>query len=296
MGKNKILIFGAGVIGSAYAAMLSTKDENDIKVFARGRRLEQLKKEGLRYFDEKTKTIKKAKITVLENLPDNMTFDFAFVTIRYEQVIDALEQVKNNATQNIVVMVNNPLGYAKWQEILKERLIVGFPNIGGKIEDGVLYFKHTPAIIQRTTLGEVNGRKTDRIKKLKRILKNGGFKTAVSNNMDAWQKTHLAIVIPAADGIYMDGGDAYTTAKNKKALYFMASELKANFRLLKAKKIPVKPFRLRIIRICPKWLIKILLKKLFRTKLAETVISYHTLNARKEAEMLKEDFYKAVKS
>ena len=44
----RILIYGAGVIGSLYGALLA-KAGFDVTVYARGRRLESLSQEGLRY-------------------------------------------------------------------------------------------------------------------------------------------------------------------------------------------------------------------------------------------------------
>ena len=44
----RILIFGAGVIGSLYAALLAEAGY-DVSVYARGRRLESLTQDGLLY-------------------------------------------------------------------------------------------------------------------------------------------------------------------------------------------------------------------------------------------------------
>ena len=45
----KILIYGAGVIGSLYGAYLSEAGYS-VSLFARGKRLKELKKNGLRYY------------------------------------------------------------------------------------------------------------------------------------------------------------------------------------------------------------------------------------------------------
>lgn len=44
----RILIFGAGVIGSLYGALLAEAG-HDVSVYARGRRLESLSQDGLLY-------------------------------------------------------------------------------------------------------------------------------------------------------------------------------------------------------------------------------------------------------
>jgi 2-dehydropantoate 2-reductase len=69
-------------------------------------------------------------------------------------------------------MVNNPFGYDRWERIVGEgRIIPAFPGAGGKIENGVLYYKLTPAFIQTTTFGELTGNMSQRVKRLYHILK-----------------------------------------------------------------------------------------------------------------------------
>ena len=60
----KILIYGAGVIGSLYAALLSEAGYN-VSVYARGKRLESLRNNGLLY--KKNNRIKTARIGILLN-------------------------------------------------------------------------------------------------------------------------------------------------------------------------------------------------------------------------------------
>lgn len=48
MNKMKILIFGAGVIGSLYGALLAEAG-HEVSLYARGARLKSLQENGLRY-------------------------------------------------------------------------------------------------------------------------------------------------------------------------------------------------------------------------------------------------------
>ena len=63
----RILIYGAGVIGSLYAVMLSEAGF-DISVYARGKRLESLTEHGLRY--KKDNKVRTAKVNVLSRLEE----------------------------------------------------------------------------------------------------------------------------------------------------------------------------------------------------------------------------------
>ena len=75
----RILIFGAGVIGSLYGALLAEAG-HDVSVYARGLRLESLKRDGLQYkYKGKIKT---ASIKVLSTIEPDDRYDFIFLTVR----------------------------------------------------------------------------------------------------------------------------------------------------------------------------------------------------------------------
>ena len=286
--KFKILIYGAGVIGSIYAVKFSNAGHN-VSVYARGKRLLALEKKGLLYSENNS--IKQTSITIIDKLNATDIFDYIFVTVRYEQVETALTELAINNSPNIVTMVNNPKGYDHWEKLLgKGRLIPAFAGAGGRIEDSILHYQLTPKIIQAATFGEPDGATTKRIKDLSTIFKSSKIPYSISKNMDAWQKSHLAMVTVLANGIYYDGGNNYTTAKNKKAIRFMSSTLKKNFKTLKEKGIPITPPKLYVFRICPLWIMDICLKTLYNTKFAETLISSHAINAKEEMMILDKAF------
>lgn len=103
--KNlRILIYGAGVIGSLYAAYLS-RSNCDVSVLARGHRLKELQEKGLFYRDGTVQ--KKADVTVLDRLAPQDRYDYIFLTIRAGQLPQALEQLKDNVSPTIITMVNS---------------------------------------------------------------------------------------------------------------------------------------------------------------------------------------------
>jgi 2-dehydropantoate 2-reductase len=286
--KYKILIIGAGVIGSIFAVKLYEAGCY-VALFARSKRLEELTEKGLLY--EIDGKVKKANVRIISKLDNNERFDFIFLTVRYNQIEAALNQLRNNVNSNIVTMVNNLNGYDKFEEIIgKGRIIPGFPGAGGSIENGILRYMLTPTIIQKTTIGETIGTRTTRIITLQNILKSAEIPTAISRNMDLWQKSHLALVTALANGIYFDGGDNYTTAENKEALTVISKQLKNNFGKIKAVGIKIEPFKLNIIRICPVSILNFVISRIFRTKFAEVCIASHAKNAKEEMKLLDSDF------
>ena len=111
----RILIYGAGVIGSLYAALLADAGY-DTSIYARGKRLEILKNDGLLY--KKNQDLIKAKIKILEEVPDDDIYDFILLTVRENQLYEALTELKNNKSNTIATMVNSLDSYKKWEDIV----------------------------------------------------------------------------------------------------------------------------------------------------------------------------------
>ncbi len=110
----RVLIYGAGVIGSLYAALLSGTGV-DTTVYARGRRLYDLQTKGLLYKERgKRRT---ADVTVISELNKNDYYDFVFLTVRENQLMTALEELRDNCSPTIVTMVNSLDTYENWETV-----------------------------------------------------------------------------------------------------------------------------------------------------------------------------------
>lgn len=294
--KRRIVIYGAGVIGSTFGGLMAASGQ-DVTLLARNNRLKELNTSGLLLQKNGQEKVRKISVKIISELKQDDIYDFVFVTLRKEQVRDSLPVLKKNKSQNFVFMVNNPSGYDEWINALgQHRVIAAFPGSGGKIEHGIVLYEIVSGIIQPTTIGEINGRKSLRIKELKSILKSAGFKVSVSKNMDAWQKTHVAMVGPLGDVIYFDGGNNYSVAKNSTAIELMNRALKENFNFLKDSGIGIVPWKLTVIRFLPLWILNRTMRYVFNTKWAETVIGNHALNARNEMKVISNEFIELAES
>ena len=290
--KAKILIYGTGVIGSIYATKLA-KAGYDISVYACGLRLQVLQQKGLLYSDKSQ--VKKANVKVTDKVKVSDVYDFILVAVKYQQIEGALKELATNMSPNVVTMVNNPKGYQDWEQILgKGRLLPAFAGAGGRIEDDVLHYTFTPRIIQSTTCGEIDGSISTRLLSLIKVMRSCKITCRLEKDMDAWQKSHLALVLPLSNAIYFDGGDNYSTAKNTVAIQMMATELQSNFQSLKNKKITITPAKLNVLYYCPLWLLKFMLKVFCATKLAAAV-SGHLPYIEDEIAQLNSEFYKLLK-
>src|SRR5215469_4775348 len=173
----KILIYGAGVIGSIFAGKLALNGYN-ITVLARGNRYNEIKEKGIILKNSLNGKTDAVNINLLDSLKEDDIYDYIIVPVQNNQIEAIMPVLEINKTQNIVFVVNNPLGYEKWANIVGyNRIIIGFPSAGGERKDGIVsYFigKGLIKIFQSTTFGELNGKKTKRLKGLYKIFKKSG--------------------------------------------------------------------------------------------------------------------------
>lgn len=296
-GNNKrILIYGAGVMGSLYAARFALTG-CDVTLLARNKRLDELKLSGLRIKRNKEDKIEKAQIHLISELVVDDNYDFIFVTLHKNQVDSILPSLKANVSNNIVFMVNTSDGYDHWTSSLgKGPVIAAFPGAGGKLENGIVYYEITPKMVQATTFGESDGSSSTRLDELKVILSDAGFSTDICKSMDAWQKTHVAMFCPLVNVILYDGGTNYTVAKNADSIKQLTLALKENFKFIKKSGIGIVPSNLSFLLYAPLWLLNFLMKIIYNTSWAETNFYTPAITTPKEFELLSNDFIKLAAS
>ena len=152
----RILIFGAGVIGSLYGALLAEAGY-DVSVYARGRQLESLTQDGLLY--KRKGKIRRASVNILSRLEAKDCYDLILLTVRENQLHAALEELRQNVSPTIVTMVNSLETYDSWEALCGAgRIIPAFPGAGGGFDGNVLDAALTPRLIQPTTIGKTGGR------------------------------------------------------------------------------------------------------------------------------------------
>ncbi len=283
--NKRILIFGSGVIGSVYGGLLA-KAGYDVSLLARGKRLKDLQEKGLllrRAMRPQAETETVGVRVVPELCPDE-AYDYVFVTLRAEQVEEALPVLAANTSSCFVFMVNHAEGYDRWElTVGKGRVIAAFPGAGGRVdEEGKVFYSLTSRLIQPTTLGEPDGSLTPRIRELIRMLRKAGFPAVISRNMDAWQKTHLALVCPLACAIYCDGGNSRTLANNRQVLTQLCKALRETFAFIHRSGIGITPGKYRFMRLVPLPLMRFVLSRIYASSWAETFINDHTRHARGE--------------
>ena len=289
----RILIYGAGVIGSLYAVLFA-ETGYDTSIYARGKRLEFLKKNGLLY--KKNQNIRRAKATILGELSDNDAYDFILLTVRENQLYEALAELKNNKSNIIVTMVNSLDSYKKWEDIVgKGRILPAFPGAGGSINnDGILDAALTPRMIQPTTFAEISGNKSEKTKQFSKILRHAHIPYQKVVDMHMWQLCHLAMVVPIADAYY-EADCPERAGRDWKTMKKTARRLKRNFTFLRKQKGKLSPWKMNIFRFVPLPFLTIMLAVTFGSSFGDKFMYQHAMKAPDEMRELHKQFYAYMK-
>lgn len=288
----RLLIYGAGVIGSLYAVLLK-KAGFDVSIYARGRRLAVLKSRGLLYYENNK--LRKSKVKVLKELKRDDKYDFIFLTVRENQLYTALEELKYN-NSDIVTMVNSIDDYRNWEGICgKGRIIPAFPGAGGSIRNDILDAALTPSFVQPTTFGKISREKTVRINKLAGILKKAKIPYKIVDDMHLWQICHLAMVVPIADAYY-EAKHPKRAGYEHKLMLKTAKRLKRNFNFIKLWHGRVLPRKFNIFLYAPTWLLATVTAFIFRSSFAYKFMYQHSMKAKDEMKNLHKQLYAYMKS
>jgi 2-dehydropantoate 2-reductase len=217
--KMKVLFYGVGVMGSLYAAQLKESGQ-DVSVLARVQRLADIREHGIVLEDVSTGNRTTTRVNVVERIDSEDAYDLVVVMMPKNHVPEILPILAaNRYTPNILFMFNNAAGPDEMINALgRERVLIGFPGAGGTRKGHVVRYMVVSGRQQPTTFGELDGSTTPRLEQVAGVFKGAGFPVAISSQMDAWLKTHVAEVSPMANALYMAGGDNYRLARTRDAI------------------------------------------------------------------------------
>lgn len=287
----KILVFGAGVLGSIYGARL-WRAGHDVSILARGKRLEEITGDGIVLENAYTGQREQLSIPVVDHLGPTDFYTLIIVLVRKNQLPSVLPALAaNHCVRNILFMVNNASGYEELiHAVGRERIVLGFAGAGGVRQDGVIRYRIVSRILQPTTFGELDGTHTERVAQIMRMFRNAGFPVAFTRNMDAWQKTHVAWVGPIAHAVYLVGGDHIRLSRSPDIIQLMVDAIREGFAVLERLGIPITPPKHRVWLAVPKPLLIWALQRWIGTNQFRTVAAAHAMAAPDEMLQLAEEF------
>ncbi|NUU62075.1 ketopantoate reductase family protein [Paenibacillus agri] len=289
--QDRILIFGAGVIGSMYAIKL-IEAGFDVSLFAHSNRYKSLKENGLQYIEKGT--VRSIQVNVIDTLENDDVYDFIFVTVRYDRSESALLALKDNQSKNIVTMTNNSIGFSSWLDIVGDRLLPAFPGFGGQIKDGVLHARFLPKIIAATAFGEINGVVTERIEKLANVFKTAKLPYVIKKDMQAYLITHSVSDIAMLSFLHSENKiNDKKTASTRKTARKITVTLKAYLRAIQKAGVSIDPPMLKMVLKFPNLLLDLFFMTWLRTKMVrDMMLPDYANNANNEIVQLSNDLIK----
>jgi len=241
-----ILVYGAGVIGTLYAARLQAA-EHEVTVLARSSRLADIQCHGLVLEDVVSGVQSITRPATVERLCAEDKYDLALISVRRDQLPSIMPDIAANANIPIVLfMLNNPLGSASLASALGvDRVLLGFPGAGGTLEGHVV--RYAMIAQQPTTVGEPTGMHTTRPQALVKMLRAAGFRTRRDSDMDAWLGAHAFFVTSVSGAIYLAGGDCTKLSRSQPLLKLMVRGTREGFNALRALGHPIHPLALKVL-------------------------------------------------
>ena len=270
-------------MGSLYAARLQESGQ-EVSVLARGQRLTDIREHGIVLEDVATGQRTTTRVRVEEQLKPTDAYDLVVVLMRRNKIPAILPVLaENRNTPNVLFMCNSAAGpYEMLNALGRERVLLGFSGAGGYRKDHVVFYEVVSGKRQPTVFGELDGRTTPRVKQIAEAFEGAGFPVAVSDNMDAWLKTHVAEIIPSAGALYSAGTDNFRLARTRDGMVLMVRAIREGYKVLRALGVPITPSNHKVFKWIPEPLIVAMMRRMLTTKTAETVLVGHANAARDE--------------
>jgi 2-dehydropantoate 2-reductase len=188
--EMRVLVVGAGVIGSIYAASL-LEAGHTVTVCARGRRLAELRSGGLVLQDAATGRCTTHEMDAVAT-PDGVACDLVIVAVRRDQMVSAARQLAD--TEAGVMFFGNAVGLTQTLAAAGNPTMFGFPAAAGVLNDATVRF--VPIRAQKTMVADSDGRRSARIRSIAQMFGSAGFATTISTDPEGWLTAHTAFVVP----------------------------------------------------------------------------------------------------
>ncbi len=290
--KTRLLVIGAGVNGSVCAAGLHNAGF-DVTILARGQRLEGLRSAGIEIEDPIGNTRTSTHVPVICKLENDDLYVFIFVIVRKNQVHDLLPVLAQNRSPSIVFMVNTALGEEEWVAALgRQRVLLGFAFAGGRREGSLIRAVRPKRAV--APFGEVDGAKSERLKRLIEILRAAGFRAKPSATMPDWLATHAAMVAPLALLILKHGCDTYALARSREDLRTLVNALREAIQVLRAVGRHVVPAATLLLVILPRFTVTGLFRAMLSSRIGEIGAGWHCSQAPDEMMQLARELKELV--
>jgi len=251
----KILVFGAGPLGSLLSARLF-QGGHKVTLLARGVRLGDLKKHGVvlrRWLIEETESV---RVPVVEIFSSEDDYDLVVVVMRKNSALKILPLLSmNKKVPTFLFLMNNAAGPDAFIDALgKDRVMMGFPGAAGYREGHtIVHLNGSPNRPAGIIMGEVDEGISTRLEKIVQELGKGlNIKAVIEMHMDAWSKYHVALLFPSlVPALYLCGNDNLRMSRTRDALVLAWRGIREGFSILKKLGYPVRPKYMKRFLLMP---------------------------------------------
>ena len=270
-----ILVYGAGVIGSVYAARLQEAGYS-VSLLARGQRAVALRTQGILLEDASTRHRTTTPVAVVEHLAPTDNYDVVIVTVRLDQLTSVLPLLAaNHQIPTMLFMFNNPTGMQRLEMLEPHRVVLGFPSVAGIRQGDVIRYRIAPRMLSMM-LGKDDGRVTPRIRQLETALKKAGFSVSLNSDMQGWLKTHAIMDVSILAAVVMTQGTSAQLGRTRKHVVMMVQAIQEGLQALQAQAIPITPFIMNVLFLwMPRWVTVLLWQSILQTPISALGIDFH---------------------
>jgi 2-dehydropantoate 2-reductase len=289
----RILVFGAGPLGSLLAARLHQGGQH-VTLLARGQRLADLRQYGIVLKNWTTKAEESIQVPLIGSLASEERFDLVLVVMRKNKALEVLPTLAANCSPLFLFLMNNAAGPDALTDALgKERVLTGFAAAAGYREGHkVVYINAEPEGPAEIYLGEPSREITQRLQLIAFELSKGHYlKPKITKMMDAWSKYHVALLFPAfATTLYLCSNDNYRMSCTRDAIVLAWRGIKEGYRVLRKLGVPVQPPAYKKFIWLPEPVMVALLRKALNNPRMEVGMVRHAEVIRDEIQQLNGEF------
>ncbi len=226
----KILVFGAGVVGTMHAWAFERAGHQVSLLVRPGHEDRWANGVALRILDGRGPRQEEAKVlyrpqTVTSFTPDD-GYELIVDSVRYSQAESVLPAIAANRGDAVVLFFHQ-----SWRgldlidrTLTKEQYVLGMPRAGGVLSEGVLDGAFDGKVMLgtstcgRPTTPVVEGAARKNLDFVSGLFRPAGFDVVIPENMEHWYWVHFASTAVYTGAIAREGGyDAF--AQDKKAIH-----------------------------------------------------------------------------
>jgi 2-dehydropantoate 2-reductase len=290
----KALVIGAGITGCFTAARLMQKGV-DVSILARGERAARLERDGLRLRDGMTGEETTVSLNTVR-APPAEAFDVAMVCVQAlhrPSLMPLLREIPGRPT--IWYLGNTTRGFDDaTQQLGKDRVLGGFPGVGGTWEREVLVYadreKPGDKPFDRLIIGEAHADAAASAGVVQNNLQRVGMNVERYVPIMAWHWSHIALILPLAAAVYRHDLDLDAVTADRALLKQTMRATAQGFTAIRRAGYPILPRSLNIIRWIPAALGAGKIRALLQSKFGRIALAAHAATARDEMHHFAIDF------